>query len=220
VLSERGGGTKPAGGLAPITADDVKREAVKLGFDLCGIAPAAAHVELAFLREWLDRGYAADMQYMHRTADRRADVRRVLPSARVVISLGTIYNVDRPYSTEHDDPGRAALARYAWGDDYHTVIQRRLDALLAWLGQSSDGFEGRAYVDTGPVQERVYAQYAGLGWIGKNTCLINPDAGTCRSSSIRRCSTSAAAALCASPPVQPVRWSNRECSIPAAAFRT
>jgi epoxyqueuosine reductase len=103
----------------------------------------------------------------------------VLPSARSVICLGTVYNVDRPYSTEHPDRDRAALARYAWGDDYHDVIQRRLDAFVEWLRSSTgDAFEGRAYVDTGPVQERVYAQYAGLGWIGKNTCLINPELGS------------------------------------------
>jgi epoxyqueuosine reductase len=161
-----------------ITAEDVKRQASALGFDLCGIAPAAGHVELSFLREWLDRGYAADMQYLHRSADRRADVRHVLPSARAVISLGTIYNVDRPYSTDNQDPALAVLARYAWGDDYHVIIERRLDLLLGWLRERAEGFEGRAYVDTGPVQERVYAQYAGLGWIGKNTCLINPDVGS------------------------------------------
>jgi epoxyqueuosine reductase len=170
---------RPGARATTVTADDVKRQASSLGFDLCGVAPAAGHVELAFLREWLDRGYAADMHYLQRSADRRGDVRQVLPSARTVISLGTNYNVDRPYSTGTDDPAQAALARYAWGDDYHVVIHRRLDALLEWLrGAAGDGFEGRAYVDTGPVQERVYAQYAGLGWIGKNTCLINPTLGS------------------------------------------
>lgn len=164
---------------AGVTSDDVRREALARGFDLCGIAPADAHPRLGFLREWLDRGYAAGMDYLHRSADRRTDVRHVLPSARVVVSLGTVYNVDRPYSTQAGGGGRAALARYAWGDDYHVVIQRRLDALLEWLREAAGpGFEGRAYVDTGPVQERVYAQQAGLGWIGKNTCLISPALGS------------------------------------------
>jgi epoxyqueuosine reductase len=73
----------------------------------------------------------------------------------------------------------AQLSRYAWGDDYHIVLKSRLDALLEWMQLASDiPFEGRAYVDTGPVQERVYAQYAGLGWIGKNTCLINREIGS------------------------------------------
>jgi epoxyqueuosine reductase len=165
--------------LASLTSGDVKAHAASVGFDLCGIAPAIEHVELRFFREWLDRGYAAGMDYLNRSADRRADVREVLPSARTVICFGTVYNVDRPYSIDITDPARAALARYAWGDDYHVVIQRRLDAMLDWLRAcAGPSFEGRAYVDTGPVQERVYAQYAGLGWIGKNTCLINPDLGS------------------------------------------
>lgn len=166
--------------LAPtLTAEHVKRAARECGFDLCGIAPAAAHPELSFLREWLDRGYAAEMQYMHRSAERRMDVRNVLPSARSVIVLGTIYNAERPYSTEIGDPRQAAVARYAWGDDYHVIIERRLAVLLGSLrGMAGEGFEGRAYVDTGPVQERVYAQHAGLGWIGKNTCLIHEELGS------------------------------------------
>lgn len=165
--------------LRGVSADDVKREAAARGFDLCGIAPAESFAELAFLREWIDRGYAGEMDYMRRTADRRADVRQVLPSARTVIVLGTTYNVDRPYSTQNADTTRAAIARYAWGDDYHAVIGQRLDGLMAWLrGAAGDRLEARAYVDTGPLQERVYAQYAGLGWIGKNTCVINPELGS------------------------------------------
>jgi epoxyqueuosine reductase len=162
-----------------VRADDVKTRAAQLGFDLCGIAPAAAHRELGYFREWLERGYAGEMHYLHRTADRRADVRHVLASAQSVICLGTIYNTDRPYSTEIADGSRAVLARYAWGEDYHDVIQRRMEALVEWMRQQ-DGpeFDARAYVDTGPVQERVYAQHAGLGWIGRNTCLINPDRGS------------------------------------------
>ena len=160
-------------------AADVKREAAARGFDLCGVAPAGDFPELRYLGEWLERGYAAEMHYLHRSAARRADVRQVLPSARSVISLAAIYNADRPYSVKNSERGRAALARYAWGDDYHVVIQRRLDALLDWLRSAAGpSFEGRAYVDTGPVQERVYARYAGIGWIGKNTCVISPKVGS------------------------------------------
>ncbi len=83
------------------------------------------------------------MQYLHRSADRRADVRAVLPSARSVIVLGTVYNVDRPYSNEPGEPGRAVVARYAWGDDYHVVIEKRLETLLAWLrARAGSDFEG------------------------------------------------------------------------------
>ena len=171
----------PSGGPAAITvpAAGIKQAAAAAGFDLCGIAPATRHPELAFFQEWLGRGYAGGMEYLRRSAERRADVRAVLPSARSVIALGTIYNTSRPYSTDAGDPERAAIARYAWGDDYHEIIGRRLETLMAWLAaEAGEAFEGRAYVDTGPVQERVYAQYAGLGWIGKNTCLINPAIGS------------------------------------------
>jgi epoxyqueuosine reductase len=162
-----------------VTSADIKARAAELGFDLCGIAPVAAHRELGFLPEWLARGYAGEMQYLDRSADRRADVRAVMPSSRSVICLATVYNTDRPYSTEIADPSAALIARYAWGDDYHEVIQARMDALVAWMRERSDPeLEARAYVDTGPVQERVYAQYAGLGWIGKNTCVINPEIGS------------------------------------------
>jgi epoxyqueuosine reductase len=162
-----------------LTAAAVKAKARELGFDACGIAPAADFPELASFREWLDRGYAGGMAYLHRSAEQRADVRRVLPAARAVIVTATNYNTDRPYSTEIANADRAHIARYAWGDDYHDVIGERLDALLTWMrSRSAEPFEARAYVDTGPVQERVYAQYAGLGWIGKNTCLIHPELGS------------------------------------------
>ena len=162
-----------------LTSDAVKAKARGLGFDLCGVAPVGAFPELAALRDWLDRGYAGDMAYMARTADRRADVRAVMPSARSVVALGTLYNTDRPYSTEIAEPGAALISRYAWGDDYHDVLGERTRALAAWMREAQGGpCETRVYVDTGPVQERVYARYAGLGWIGKNTCLINPDLGS------------------------------------------
>ena len=162
-----------------VTADEVKALARDVGFDLCGIAPAEAFPELRFLDEWLDRGYAGEMRYLSRTARRRSDVRQVVPTARSVISLGTLYNTDRPYSTEVDDPDAALISRYAWGEDYHEVVGRRAETLLERMREAADEpFAARCYVDTGPVQERVYAQHAGLGWIGKNTCLINPDQGS------------------------------------------
>ena len=162
-----------------LTADSIKSHARTLGFDACGIAPAAAHPELAFFSEWLGRGYSGDMHYLARSADKRSDVRNILPSARTVIVTATVYNTDRPYSTESVARGRAQIARYAWGDDYHEVIGARLEALLRWMRETSPApFEARAYVDTGPVQERVYAQHAGIGWIGKNTCVISESLGS------------------------------------------
>jgi epoxyqueuosine reductase len=161
-----------------LTSTAVKAKALDLGFDLCGVAAADSFPDLAFLREWLDRGYAGEMGYLARSADRRADVRGVVPGARSVIVTGTIYNTVSPYAPAPADDV-ALISRYAWGDDYHDVLETRLDALVAWMRRESlEPFDARAYVDTGPVQERVYAQYAGLGWIGKNTCLINPDLGS------------------------------------------
>jgi epoxyqueuosine reductase len=162
-----------------LTSAAVKLKARELGFDLCGVAPAAGLPELTFFEKWLGQGFAGDMAYLHRSRERRADVRRVLPSAKTVIVTGTVYNTDTPYSIECRDPARAHIARYAWGDDYHDVVGERMDALLSWMRAASpEPFDARAYVDTGPVQERVYARHAGLGWIGKNTCVINPDLGS------------------------------------------
>ena len=161
-----------------ITSAAIKSHARSLGFDLCGIAPVDDFPELAYLREWLANGYAGDMAWMTRTAERRADVRNVDANARSVIFTATLYNTDRPYS-DAQPQDVARVSRYAWGDDYHDVIKTRLDALLEWMrANAGASFDAKAYVDTGPVQERVYAQYAGVGWIGKNTCLINPEIGS------------------------------------------
>jgi epoxyqueuosine reductase len=165
-----------------LTAERIKAKAGELGFDLCGIAPADDFPELAYLQEWLGSGYAGDMAYMSRSAERRANVRNVVPGARSVIVTANIYNTNqvRPNAGPAlAGPSDAVIARYALGDDYHDVLKTRLDLLLAWMRtESLVPFDARAYVDTGPVQERVYAQYAGLGWIGKNTCLINAEHGS------------------------------------------
>jgi epoxyqueuosine reductase len=163
---------------ATVSSDQVKAHATAVGFDLCGIAPVADFPELRYLREWLDHGYHGEMHYIARNADRRSDVRAVLPEARCVIMLGTVYNTDRPYSTERCGDGIATISRYAWGDDYHEVIGERMSQLIEAVRRVAGDFLFKAYVDTGPVQERVYAKYAGLGWIGKNTCLISQDLGS------------------------------------------
>jgi epoxyqueuosine reductase len=162
-----------------LRSGDVKAKAHDLGFDLCGIAPAEVLPETRRFQEWLARGYAGEMAYLSRSAQRRADPRRVLASARSIVSLGVLYNTDRPYSIEDDRPGGASIARYAWGDDYHSVIAGRLEAFTGWIReQAGNEVECKAYVDTGPVLERQYAQRAGIGWIGKNTCLISPALGS------------------------------------------
>src|SRR6185436_4873047 len=121
-----------------LTTAEVKSEARAAGFDLCGVTAVADYPELNFLAEWLARGYAGEMHYMHRTAERRADVRAVMPSAQSVISLAVVYNTDRPYSNQDNESSRAAIARYAWGDDYHVVIEKRLAQLITRLREISD----------------------------------------------------------------------------------
>ncbi len=153
-----------------------------LGFDLCGVAPAAEFPELAHFSGWLARGYAGEMRYL--SDPRRQSLQRVLPGAKSVIVCALNYNTAHPHSTEAaaGEPGdgpRGWISRYAWGDDYHQVLGQKLDALLADLrARFSAPFEARAYVDTGPVLERLAAKYAGLGWLGKNTCLINEKLGS------------------------------------------
>ena len=165
--------------MPALTAEMVKAQALSLGFDLCGICRPEAYPELGFLAEWLERGYAGDMSYLGRTRRVRGDVRHILPSAQSVIVTATNYNTPRPYSTEIADPGVARIARYAWGDDYHEVVLRRLNALWLWMRKTHpDPFEAMVYVDTGPIQERVYAQHAGIGWIGKHTCVISARRGS------------------------------------------
>src|SRR5690606_35566737 len=105
-----------------LTSSTIKAKASSLRFDLCGIAPVDQYPELSFLQEWLARGYAGAMEWMGRSAERRADVRRVVPGARSVIVTGTLYNTDRPYSGEMPT-GTARLSPYAWGDDYHDVLK-------------------------------------------------------------------------------------------------
>src|SRR5688572_33480705 len=101
------------------------------------------------------------MAYLPRSAERRSDVRKVVPSARSVIVTGTLYNRGHPYSIERDDATRGEVARYAWSRDYHDVIGGRLDTPLGWMTERHhDPFDARAYVDTGSVQGRVHVQYA------------------------------------------------------------
>lgn len=162
-----------------MTSAQIKARARELGFDLCGVSPVDDFPELSHLPSWLAAGRAGRMTYLNRTARRRADVRQWLPSARSVIVVACAYNTDRPYSTEITDGSVALIARYAWGDDYHRVMTERLSALLQWLQAASPGaFDAQVSVDTGPVQERAYAQRAGIGWIGRNTCVIHPELGS------------------------------------------
>lgn len=160
----------------------IAERAKALGFDLCGVVRAEKFPELARSEEWLARGFAGEMGYL---ADaRRSDPQSVMAGIRSVVVCGLNYNTDKPFSTqaplEQDgsDP-RGWISRYAWGRDYHEVLGEKLESLEAEMKARIPGtWQSRAYVDTGPIQERVLAKYAGLGWIGKNTLLLNQKLGS------------------------------------------
>jgi epoxyqueuosine reductase len=162
-----------------LTSKLIKAKAAELGFDLCGIARAERYPRLERLAEWIDRGFAGDMTYLGASVHERLDPATVLPNVRSIICVALVYNTDQPYSKSVASADRAAIARYAWGDDYHDVLRSRLRPFVRWMaGEAGAGFEAFSCVDAGPVQERVFAEQAGLGWIGKNTCVINPDLGS------------------------------------------
>src|SRR5215469_4188039 len=160
----------------------IVEQAKRIGCDLCGVVRAEKFPELENTQGWLKRGYAGEMKYL---SDPRPDAPRgPTPGVRSVIVCLLNYNTEYPLSTvaklpaDEDDP-RGWVSRYAWGDDYHEVLKGRFEGLIALLRARFPGpFEARAYVDTGPVQERVLAKYAGLGWLGKNTLLLNQTLGS------------------------------------------
>ena len=147
-----------------------------LGFDLAGIAPADPPPHAESLREWLAKGFAGEMGYLARRVEERIDPRRVLEGARSAIALGVVYDPGRPDAAEGPS---ARIARYAGGEDYHDLLLDRVRAFEAALvALAGRPVRTRGYVDTGPVLERAVAARAGLGWIGKNTCLIHPRLGS------------------------------------------
>jgi epoxyqueuosine reductase len=175
-------------------ASAIKQRAIEAGFDLAGIAPPSALHDLEFLPRWISRGYGGEMHYL---ADpRRKDPREVLPSLRSIVCVGLVYNTPYPYSTDgparagaeqkssdpHAAPGkepsRAWVSRYAWGGDYHRVMRGKLERLRTAIEKLAPGVETRVYVDTGPIVERAFARLSGIGWMGKNTCLINERKGS------------------------------------------
>jgi len=155
-----------------------------LGFDLCGVVRADQFPELEHFGEWLRRGYAGEMNYLE--DPRRSDPSLVIEGLESVIVCALNYNTAHPYSTEaaasadrDGTPPRGWISRYAWGDDYHEVMWEKLNALTTALKEKfTEPFAARAYADTGPVAERVFAKHAGLGWLGKNTLLLNETLGS------------------------------------------
>jgi epoxyqueuosine reductase len=165
---------------ARLETSAVRDLARQCGFELAGVVPAAPAPERARYHEWVAAGFAGQMGYLtDRRAGLRDDPRNLLPSAQSVICVGKLYNTPWPYSTKFGGAERAWISRYAWGDDYHDVLRRGLERLRDLLREHACAeFESKIYVDTGPLLERSYARMAGLGWIGKNTCLINQQSGS------------------------------------------
>ena len=161
----------------------VSERARALGFDACGVAPSEKFPELTEYSEWLERGYAGEMKYLE--DPRRADPREAMPGVRSLIVCALNYNAERQYSTEvkwneaGQERPRGWISRYAWGDDYHEVLWEKLNLLTAEMRTHfMEPFEARAYADTGPIHERAAAKHAGLGWLAKNTLLINESLGS------------------------------------------
>jgi epoxyqueuosine reductase len=163
----------------------VRRAAAEAGFDKAGIAPLGPHPELNYFSDWIEAGYSGEMAYLE-TRDssgrlRRSSLDAVAPWARSVVVCVLNYNTEQPYSNQvPEDTGRGWISRYAWStEDYHRVVLNRLRRVEEKLHREFDGpLETRSYVDTGPLVERVWARYAGVGWIGKNTCIIDQKLGS------------------------------------------
>lgn len=180
--------------------NEIKTAATEVGFELVGVAGVGEFPELAYFPEWIEEQNAGEMKYLEaRDAAghlKRASLRHVAPWARSVVVCATNYNTAQPKSIDPADPDRGWISRYAWShQDYHDVVLKRLRTVEAKLralvpdrassnreeaspDRESTEFRSWCYVDTGPLIERVYAKYAGVGWIGKNTCILNQQIGS------------------------------------------
>jgi epoxyqueuosine reductase len=168
----------------------VTQAARSAGFDLVGIAPVEDAPELEYFPRWIAEGHAGEMKYLEARDEqgrlKRASLAHAAPWARSVVVCGLNYNTAQPYSTQAPDDSteseaRGWISRYAWGQqDYHDSVMPRLRQVEAAMKSAcgSDDLITRCYVDTGPIVERVAAKYAGIGWIGKNTCIINQKMGS------------------------------------------
>jgi len=158
-------------------AAEIKQKGRSLGFDLVGIVPATASKYRDYFHQWLDTGQAGSMAWLHQRVEERTDPQTYLAGAASVICVAMNYHVQLSPLTEAGG-ARGKIARYALGDDYHDLIKTRLHELADWLRQTAPDAETRACVDTAPVMEKELASRSGVGWFGKNSCLINENIGS------------------------------------------
>jgi epoxyqueuosine reductase len=157
-------------------AEDVKLKATELGFDKIGIVAALPlNDEGQYLREWLDRGHHANMAWLEREPEKRADPRILFPGARSVIVCALNYYTDHEHG---EDAAKGKISRYAWGDDYHDVLREKLATLLDWIKEIRPDANGKIVADTAPFMDKAWAVRAGLGWLGKHSNVITRDLGS------------------------------------------
>jgi len=168
--------------MTGIRAEAVKDEALRLGFKLVGITTPEPPPHWKVFEHWLSKGQQGEMNYLasERSRERRADPRKILPDCQSILVLGMTYPFPEHHTASLDREGfLGSVAAYACGKDYHDLIPPRLEALVAYIEKmAGKPVSHKFYTDTGPVLERDLAQRAGLGWIGKNTCLIHPSYGS------------------------------------------
>lgn len=156
--------------------EQIAEKASALGFSQFGVTSAdSIPDDRDRLYQWLAQGFHASMAWMARNSEKRADVQKVLPGARSVISLALNYY--HPHA-HNECCGDLKVSRYAWGEDYHKIVGDKLEALKRFLDEIAPGTESLIYVDTGPLMEKAIAERAGVGWIGKNACLITRKYGS------------------------------------------
>ena len=164
--------------IEAISARAIKDRAREIGFDLVRITSADVSRRRDYFRQWLDDGQAGQMHYLANRFEERTRPEEYLPGARSIICVAVNYFVELEPLDGDGASGHGRIARYALGDDYHEVIKQRLHALSDWIRNQWPQVQTRACVDTAPVMEKDLAERAGIGWIGKNTCLINPQIGS------------------------------------------
>ncbi len=153
----------------------IKEKARAIGFDKVGIAAARPLRNASYLREWLQDGFQGEMHWMERYLEKRLDVTKLYPSAKSVVVVAHNYYTPVDHSR---DTAKGKISRYAWGHDYHKIMRKKLKLLLSELRQIEPTLEGRLFVDSAPVQEKLWARQAGIGWQGKNTNLLTREMGS------------------------------------------